>query len=94
VSEGLVNVENALYFNPMTKAYDELVDFLAAGSTPASLLQFQPSEETRARVRELIHKEKDSGLLPDEASELDDYIKLEHLMRLAKARARSRIRGE
>jgi hypothetical protein len=83
-----------LTLSRMTKAYDELVDFLAAGSTPASLLQFQPSEETRARVQELIHKEKDSGLLPEEASELDDYLKLEHLMRLAKARARSRIGRE
>jgi hypothetical protein len=78
----------------MAKAYDELVDFLAAGSTPESLLQFRPSEATRARVQELIHKEKDSGLLPEEASELDDYLNLEHLMRLAKARARSRIRRE
>jgi len=72
----------------MTKAYDELVDFIAAGSTPASLLQFQPSPETKARVQELIHKERDAGLLPEETSELDDYLKLEHLMRLAKARAR------
>jgi len=78
----------------MTKAYDELVDFIAAGSTPASLLQFQPSEETRARVQELIHKEKDSGMLPEEANELDDCLKLEHLMRLTKARARSQIERE
>lgn len=34
------------------------------------------------------------GLLPDEASELDDYLKLEHLMRLAKARVRSRLGRE
>ena len=74
----------------MTKAYDELVDFIAAGSTPAELLRFQPSQETRDRVHELIRKEKDSGLLPEEASEMDDYMKLEHLMRMAKARARTR----
>lgn len=78
----------------MTRAYDELVDFLAAGCTPASLLQFQPSQETRDRVLALIRKEKDMGLLPDEASELDDYLKLEHLMRLAKVRARSRVGRE
>jgi hypothetical protein len=58
------------------------------------LLQFQPSQETKARVLELIRKEKDSGLLPEETSELDDYLKLEHLMRLAKAKARSRVGGE
>ena len=45
-------------------------------------------DETRERVHELIRKEKDTGLLPDEASELDDYMRLEHLMRMAKARAR------
>jgi hypothetical protein len=75
----------------MTKAYEELVDFIAAGTTPASLIEFQPSEETRARVRELMHREGNSGLLPEETGELDDYLKLEHIMRLAKARARSRI---
>jgi hypothetical protein len=90
----LVNVGALPYCDRMTKAYDELVEFLAAGSTPASLLEFQPSEETRTRVLALIRKEKDSGLLPEEADELDDYLKLEHLMRLAKARARIRIGRE
>jgi hypothetical protein len=78
----------------MTKAYDELVDFIAAGSTPASVVDFQPSADTKRRVTDLIRKEKEGGLLPEEASELDDYLKLEHLMRLAKARARSRLGRE
>ncbi|HEY3899102.1 MAG TPA: hypothetical protein VGM54_10840 [Chthoniobacter sp.] len=78
----------------MTKAYDELVDFIAAGSTPSSLLQFQPSQETRERVLELVRKEKTTGLLPEETVELDDYLKLEHLMRMAKARARQQLDGE
>ena len=78
----------------MTKAYDELVDFIAAGNTPGRLLHFQPSEETRKRVHDLIRKEKDPGLLPEEVSELDDYMKLEHLMRLAKARAHRLAGGE
>ena len=36
----------------------------------------------------LIEKEKDSGLLPEEKLELEDYLKLEHLLVLAKAKAR------
>ena len=78
----------------MTKAYDELVDFIAAGNTPGLLLHFQPSPETRERVHDLLRREKDAGLLPGEVSELDDYMKLEHLMRLAKARARHLAGGE
>jgi hypothetical protein len=39
-------------------------------------------------------KEKTSGLLPEEKRELDEYMQLEHLMRLAKARARQLISRE
>ena len=73
----------------MTKAYEELVDFIAAGTTPQGVAQFRASPETMARVEELVRKEKNTGLLPEEAAELNDYLQLEHLMRLAKARARS-----
>jgi hypothetical protein len=36
----------------------------------------------------LIEKKKESGLLPEEKLELEDYLKLEHLLVLAKAKAR------
>ena len=74
----------------MTKAYDEIVEFIAAGSMPASLLAFQASEGSRQRVHELIQKEKSDGLLPEETTELNDCLQLEHLMRMAKARAKAR----
>lgn len=35
----------------------------------------------------MIAKEKEYGLLPEEKVELDDYLKLEHLVVLAKAKA-------
>ena len=73
----------------MTKAFDEIVGFVAAGSSREAVLRFQASEETKARVEHLIRKEKTEGLLPEESSELDDYLRLEHLMRMAKARARA-----
>jgi hypothetical protein len=38
--------------------------------------------------------EKTSALSPDEKSELDHYMQLEHLMRLAKARARRYVGNE
>ena len=51
------------------------------------MIAFQPSESTRARVTELISREKSDGLPPGETSELEHYLQLEHIMRLAKARA-------
>lgn len=73
----------------MTKAFEEIVGFVAAGASREAVLRFQASDETKARVEHLVRKEKNEGLLPEETSELDDYLRLEHLMRMAKARARS-----
>ena len=68
------------------RAYDEFVDFIAAGPSSERVASFQPSETSRQRVSELLAREKSTGLSPEEASELDHYLQLEHLMRLAKAR--------
>lgn len=73
----------------MIRAYDELVDFIASGTTPASVAHFEPSQQTKDYVAELVHKEKTTGLTKEEASELDHFVQLEHIMRLAKAKARS-----
>ncbi|HLK61632.1 MAG TPA: hypothetical protein VKU00_34110 [Chthonomonadaceae bacterium] len=72
----------------LTKAYEELVDFIAAGSSPQSVSEFHPSEAAKARVLELIARAKSETLTVKEASELEHYQQLEHIMRLAKARAR------
>lgn len=74
----------------MIRAYEEIVDFIAAGMTPDEVTHFQASPMTQDMVARLIAKEKESGLTPDETSELAHYLPLEHLMRLAKARAHGR----
>lgn len=69
-------------------AYTEIIDFLAAGTTPNSIIAFRPSQEAKERVEDLLHREKTSGLSLEETDELNHYMQLEHIMRLAKARAR------
>lgn len=73
------------------KAYEEIVEFIARGTTPNNVAAFRPSEQTKERVAELIQREKTSGITSEEESELNHYLQLEHLMRLAKARARQHI---
>jgi hypothetical protein len=74
-----------------SRAYDEFVDFIAAGPSSQLVVSFQPSEASRQTVMELVHREKTTGLTVAEKSELDHYVQLEHLMRLAKARARRNL---
>ena len=70
------------------RVYDEIIDFIAMGPSSSSIATFHPSEATKERVADLIAREKTTGLSPDETSELNHYLQLEHLMRLTKARAR------
>jgi hypothetical protein len=69
-------------------SYLEIIDFIAAGTTPQSVAEYRPSEEARRRVEELIAREKQGPLPPEEKSELDHFMELEHILRMAKARAR------
>jgi len=75
----------------MTTVYEEFVDFIAAGTTPQSILDFRPSEATKSKVADLIHRQKTSSLSPDETAELNHFLHIEHVMRLAKARVRERL---
>ena len=63
------------------KAYDEIIDFIAAGANPDRVMKYHPSESTQERVADLIYKEKNSELTQEERSELDHYMELEHIMR-------------
>lgn len=75
--------------------YWELVDFIAAGTTPERLIAYRPSDPVQSRVRELISRKQDGSVTSDEESELEEFLHLEHILILAKAQARRHLlRGE
>jgi hypothetical protein len=73
-------------------ACDEIIDFIVAGKSPEQIDAFRPSEETLARVSHLIELAKADALSPEERTELEDFLQLEHLMIMAKGRARRNSR--
>ncbi len=78
-----------------TKSYEEIIDFIASGTTPEKVVAFHPSDEVQRRVAELVARSGDGNISPGEQSELEDYLQLEHIMIMAKARARQHTqRGE
>ena len=75
------------------KAYDEMVDLFARGSSPREIVQFHPSSSAQQRARELLERNKTGVLTAAEAAELERLGELEHLMQLVKARARLYAEG-
>ena len=68
-------------------AYDSLADFMAT-LDPIKVLAFYAPTKIQERVEELLEKKQDVGLSITEQEELDHYFILEHIVRLAKSRAR------
>jgi hypothetical protein len=68
--------------------YLEIVDFFASGTTPQSVADFQLSAAAQKRALELLSLAKEGTLTPEQESELEHFTELEHLLRMAKARAR------
>lgn len=71
-------------------ASEEIINLLAGAP---NVLEFKPSEKAKARVWELIAREKTGTLTPEEKNELDHYAQIEHVMRLVKAQARRRLQN-
>lgn len=71
----------------------DVLEFLAGLPTPEETLAFRPSTALAERVSELLEKNRGGGLSAAEADEWRRYAYLEHLMRMAKARAMIKLGG-
>ena len=69
------------------QAYDEFVEFITSSPTLEQIADFRLSDEVEARISSLLEVNRTQTLSPAEAAELDEYIRLEHIMRKAKIRA-------
>lgn len=71
--------------------FDELADLLAS-MDPDKVLAFRTSEKSQLRLNELLEKNKNpEGISESEQSEMDQFMLLEHIVSLAKARALKRL---
>jgi hypothetical protein len=70
--------------------YDHIADSIAA-MDPVKMLELKAPQAASQRLADLIEKEKEAPLLAVEKDELDHYLVLERLIRLAKAHARIRL---
>ena len=75
----------------ITRFFDEVIDFLTSFPRPEDIVAFKPTVALQSRAEDLLDKKRDGALTPDEARELDYFMVIEHLMRMAKARARQRL---
>lgn len=68
-------------------AFEELVEYLARYATPEQILDFRPSEEAQTRATELLERNSDGTLTPDEYRELQQMLYFDRIVSALKAKA-------
>lgn len=71
--------------------FDEVVDFITSAPHPRDIIAYRPSEAMQKQLEVLLDKKQNDLLTEDEREELDQFMLIEHLLRMAKARAKQRM---
>jgi hypothetical protein len=71
----------------------DVLEKLASLPTPEEVLALRPSPALQTRVEELLERNQSGGFSPDEQREWEQYQYVEHLVRLAKARAALKLKS-
>ena len=69
--------------------YQELIDFLTSSPNAEQAIAFKISAAAQERLEDLLDKNREQILLPEERAELNIYLHLSHLVTRMKARGRS-----
>lgn len=73
--------------------YDDLLDVLAEAADAERLLAFRLSPAMQLRLEQLLEKSREGTISAPEEAELDEFERVEHLVRLLKARLLQRQEG-
>jgi hypothetical protein len=71
----------------------EVLEFLAGLPSPEEMLALRPAPKLQTRIEALLDKNRTGGLSQAEEQEWTHYQYLEHLVRLAKAKALQKLRS-
>ena len=69
----------------------EVLETLASLPTPEEVLALRPTTSLQERIDALLEKNRAEGLSREEEREWEHFQYLEHLVRLAKAKAKGRL---
>ncbi len=70
----------------------EVLELLAGLPSPDEIIKLRPSETLQARISDLLEKNRTTGLSRNETLEWENFQYLEHLVRIAKAKAYSKLK--
>lgn len=71
--------------------FDEITDFLASAPTAEQIIAYKPSDILDQRLHELLHKNSSEQLTTEERKELDEFLRINHLLTVVTAKAQLKL---
>jgi hypothetical protein len=72
--------------------YQDFAEFMTSSPTLEQIAHYRLSDESEARISYLLEANREGTITPEETDELDDYTRLEHIVRLVKIRAVAKLK--
>jgi hypothetical protein len=77
---------------PTRTVYDVITDFLATQPSPEEIIAYRLPDDLQARVHELLDKNGEGELSPEEEKEMHTFAQIDHMMTLLKAKMRLKLK--
>lgn len=73
---------------PALDYFDDILDFLASSPSAEQIVAYHPPDHLDARLATLLELNRDNKLTAEQRNELDEFLRMNRLMRRLKARAK------
>jgi hypothetical protein len=78
---------------PVRSVFSEITDFLATNPTPQEIIDYQLSEDLQARAHELLERNGEDQLTPEERDEMFDFVRVDEMMSLLKVKMKLKLKN-
>ena len=72
--------------------FGEITDFLATNPTPEEIVAYRLPDNLQARAHELLDKNGEGELTPEEHEEMIDFARIDQMMSLLKIKMRIKLK--
>lgn len=73
---------------PARTIFGVITDFLATYPTPEAIIAYQLPDDLQARAHALLEKNGEGKLTPQEHDEMMDFVRIDNMMMLLKAKTK------
>jgi hypothetical protein len=80
-----------MQITPIRSVFGEISDFLATNPTPEEIVAYELPEDLQARAHELLDKNGEGELTPEEHDEMMDFARMDQMMSLLKIKMRIKL---